>query len=91
MKRIRNLLFVAVLALTAMPLLAQSSANYEIGWDVLAGGGQPSSSANYRVVGTIGQGMAGPPAAQSAGYRLESGFWVGEDDQTEIYLPFVTR
>jgi len=52
---------------------AMTSTNYAINWDVIGGGGEPASSANYTARGTIGQ-----PAAEtsfSTNYQLGSGYW----------------
>ena len=83
-------LTLALLLATATIVGAQSSAHFDLSWHVLAGGGQPSASANYRVNGTVGQGLAGPPAASSAGFRLSSGYWVARVPSV-VYLPLVIR
>lgn len=70
------LLFGLILGLFVVQVGAQSSANYTVGWHVIAGGGGSAASANYRVDGTVGQGMAATDAASSANYRVSSGFWV---------------
>jgi hypothetical protein len=44
-------------------------------WHTLASGGQRSQSNPYRVDGSIGQSMAGPPPATGGERRVTSGFW----------------
>lgn len=78
------LLLLAVLALATL-VLAQSSADFDLSWHVIAGGGGHSTSAGYVVHGTIGQPAAGPPAAVSADYQLNSGFWY--PPHFKLYLP----
>ena len=56
--------------------LAMSSANYNLSWDVLSGGGGERSSAGYVLKDTTGQPSAIGPS-QSTNYRLGSGFWSG--------------
>lgn len=47
---------------------------------VVAGGGRRSATGTYVVVGTIGQGLAGPTAGAMTGgvFSVRSGFWPGE-------------
>ncbi|HFC12227.1 MAG TPA: hypothetical protein ENJ56_05230 [Anaerolineae bacterium] len=75
-KLLTLLLFGLILGLFVVQVGAQSSANYNVGWHVIAGGGGSVASANYRVDGTIGQGIAATDAASSASYRVSSGYWV---------------
>ena len=52
---------------------AMSSGSYAIDWDVIGGGGEPASSANYAIRSTIGQ-----PAVESSfstNYGLWAGYW----------------
>jgi hypothetical protein len=56
--------------------LAMSSANYNLPWDVLSGGGGGRDSSSYRLGDTIGQPSA-IGLSQSTNYRLGSGFWYG--------------
>ncbi len=51
------------------------SADYELGWSTIDGGGGTSSGGRYVLTGTIGQ----PDAAYSSGddYELLGGFWPG--------------
>jgi hypothetical protein len=52
---------------------AMSSGSYAINWDVIAGGGEPASSANYAMIGTIGQAAA--ERSLSTSYGLWPGYW----------------
>lgn len=87
-KQLASLLLLAVLALATL-VLAQTSADFDLSWHVVAGGGGRSTSADYIVQGTVGQAVAGPPAAASSDYRLNSGFWYPAE--FEIYLPLVVK
>ncbi len=71
-------------------VLAQTSANFNLEWHVVSGGGGQSSSASYRVEGSIGQGIASPPTAVSANFAVSSGYWAGVTD-FRVYLPVVVR
>lgn len=80
-----------VLALIALAttVWAQTSASFDLGWNVIAGGGEQSTSASYTVHGTIGQSMAGPPALTSESYAANSGFWTPAP--YPIYLPIIFK
>lgn len=82
------LLLLAVLALATM-VLAQSSADFDLSWHVIGSGGGHSTSDDFIVQGTAGQAAAGPPPAQGAGYRLNSGFWY--PPEFKLYLPLAVR
>lgn len=69
MKIINVLLLLILLTSIAM------AQNYQIDWYVMASGGGEMSSANYNINGTAGQPITG--TSSSAGYIIESGFWVG--------------
>jgi hypothetical protein len=69
--------------------LAQTSADYDLSWHVIAGGGRLSASADYRVEGTAGQGIVGP--SSSADFRLSSGFWFAEPAEERVNLPIILR
>jgi uncharacterized protein YgiM (DUF1202 family) len=56
--------------------LAMSSANYNLPWDVLSGGGGDRESGSYRLGDTVGQSSAIGPS-ESTNYRLGGGFWYG--------------
>ena len=96
MRRIRLGLQAVVIILALFALasaaLAQVSANYDLSWHVIAGGGGRMEGGNHSLLGTIGQSMAG--TMSSSGHTLDSGFWgrsatVGQE--YEIYLPLVLR
>lgn len=87
-------LFLAIVALViavgaGSAALAQTSANYNLEWHVIGGGGRPVSSAHYAVNSTAGQGAASPPLSTSAHYAVSGGYWYS-GVQT-IYLPVVLR
>jgi hypothetical protein len=71
--------------------LAQSSASYDLSWNVIAGGGGPISGGGYAINSTIGQPVVG--VAKDMSYELCSGFWCGAAVAVEykIYLPVVLR
>jgi len=71
------------------PVLAQVSANYDLSWHVIGGGGGQSSSAGHTLMGTVGQPLVG--AVSSGSHALCSGFWCGGVVQYRIYLPLVLR
>jgi hypothetical protein len=50
--------------------------NYKIDWDVIDGGGAESSSANYKVLDSVGQGPIG--IGQSLNYNEWGGYWYPE-------------
>jgi hypothetical protein len=90
---------VTVLAVTMLLLLAfgvavlaQTSAGFNLEWHVIGGGGNESSSAGYRVHGTIGQSVASPPWAGSADFVVSSGYWSeGLPAGTTVYLPAIWK
>ena len=65
----------AAAAVAAGAALAQVSANYDLSWHLLSGGGGSRSSGSYRVDDSLGQWPGNPTA--SAGYRVDPGFWPG--------------
>ncbi len=67
---------------------AQSSANFDLSWNVIGSGGAVSNSASYALQGTIGQSVASQPSAGSASFGLNSGYWpLGQG--TTVYLPTI--
>lgn len=82
------LLLLLILAL-AVPVLAQISANFDLNWHVLSGGGGPRNSDQYQIDDVLGQWPDG--RASSARYQIDPGFWhagrVQEDRR--LYLPVV--
>lgn len=71
-------------------VLAQSSARFNLEWHFVGSGGGQSSSTGYRVNGTIGQSMAGPPEAVGATHSVTGGYWV-VDVRSITYLPVVAN
>lgn len=69
---------------------AMASADYAINWDVIGGGGGPSSSASYAVNDTVGQAASGTSA--SANYAVKDGYWAGivEAISTDTPTPTAT-
>ena len=96
MKHFIVFLLGAALLITTGTALMQSSSSYDLSWDVIAGGGQ-SSSSSYTLQGTAGQAIAGPPASASSRFKLESGFWAGFSGvlagpaSQDKYLPVVKQ
>ena len=76
-RRKRAALIVALLVglLTAGVAYAQSSASFDLGWNVLGGGGGESESASFAAGSTIGQPLVG--SSESASFQLDAGFWSG--------------
>lgn len=66
---------ISVLLLFVVLAASTASAQYEISWYTIDGGGGRSSGGPYTLTGTIGQ----PDAAYSAGgnFELLGGFWPG--------------
>jgi len=71
-------------------VLAMSSANYAIDWDVMASGGGPISSTSYSMNSTIGQAVIG--SKSSTNYQLGSGYWPGGVEYLlRVYLPIILK
>jgi hypothetical protein len=68
---------------------AQASANYNLEWHVIGGGGKPVDSAHYVVNSTAGQGAASPPYSDSSSYAVSSGYWFAPD--YSVYLPVILK
>ena len=71
-KRKRAALIVALLGglLTAGVAYAQSSASFDLSWNVLGGGGGESESVSFAAGSTIGQPLAG--SSESASFQLDA-------------------
>lgn len=82
-------LLLVGLAVTLGVAFAQTSANYNLEWHVIGGGGQPVSSASYIVNSTAGQGVASPPYSFSGSYAVSGGYWFVTIPHT--YLPLVLK
>ena len=85
--------FVALLVCLALtvPVLAQSSPQYDLSWHVIAGGGgRMAATGGHALLGTLGQPAV--DVMSGAGYALCSGFWCGGvSAQTAAYLPLIVR
>jgi hypothetical protein len=64
-------ILLALLCLTGT-VSAQTSASYDLHWNVIGGGGGGGSSASYQLQGTVGQ-ITG--IATSSSYTLSAGYW----------------
>jgi hypothetical protein len=65
------------------------SGNFGVPWDARYGGGEPMSSDNYAVSGTVGQAAIGRTV--STGYVVAAGYWYGLSTSHQVYLPLVLR
>ena len=93
---LRNLRSIGAMALALLALvaissavLAQVSANHDLSWHVIAGGGGRMESGSHTLAGTAGQPAIGLMAG--AGHTLCSGFWCGVEAEYRVYLPLVLR
>jgi hypothetical protein len=94
MKYKRVFLLLALAALLGTLLgggaLAQTSPNYNLEWNVVAGGGHAAGSANYVVQSTLGQAASGETDLSSNNYVISGGFWgVSGSAWHSVYLPVV--
>ena len=92
-------LLLCALLLTPI-VLAQSSADFELRWHVIASGGGRSTSPDFVVSGSIGQ--AATNSLSSADFTLQGGFWYGVGAAVgppptpvtgpyQLYLPVVMK
>ena len=88
---IASALLLVSLILALGPVLAQTSASYNLEWHVIGGGGQPVSSANYLVNSTAGQGAASQPYSVSDNYVVCAGYWCGGALTVDLFLPLALR
>jgi PKD repeat protein len=68
-----TLVFLIGLLCLAGTAAAMGSANFDLSWNVMGGGGGPVTSASYKLDGTVGQ-ITG--IATSTNYQLAAGYWV---------------
>lgn len=61
--------------------------NYNIGWNVVAGGGNVMSSASYTLKSTVGQPVVGEFSSTS--YTVQNGFWQSIFNQLKTFLPLI--
>jgi hypothetical protein len=88
---IASALLLVSLILALGPVLAQTSPSYNLEWNVIGGGGQPASSANYTVNSTAGQGAASRPYSVSDSYVVCAGYWCGGALTVDLFLPLALR
>lgn len=79
---------VLLIFVVGTAVLAQTSAGFNLEWHVMRNGGGESSSASYKVNGTIGQSVV--QSAQSNPHNLivNSGYWYAD---TAVYLPIIIK
>jgi hypothetical protein len=95
MRKKHPVLFLALVLLLfasiwGTAVLAQTSSNLNLEWNVIGNGGQETNSANYSVIGTIGQNIASQPLASSTSFNVSSGFWFVNPGAT-IFLPVIIK
>lgn len=84
------LLLMILLFVVGTVVVAQSSANFDLSWNVIGNGGGEANSARYAVSGTVGQGVVGQTAVNSANFSLNSGYWTAGSTM-QIYLPTIIK
>ena len=72
-RRAIAVILVGMLCLTGIAY-AGVSANYDLSWNVIGGGGGPMDSASYAMRSTVGQ-IIGLPSSDN--YQLGAGYWNG--------------
>jgi hypothetical protein len=83
-------LFLAILAIAVVPVLAETSATYDLSWWTVDGGGiTDKTSGSYTLSGTAGQPDAG--SLSSGAYNLAGGFWAGILVKLESFLPLIKK
>lgn len=90
MKRVMIWILALFLALALIiPVLAQVSPNFDLGWHALSGGGGSRQSTHYQIDDVLGQWPDG--LSSSANYQIDPGFWhVGRViEPRRLYLPVV--
>jgi len=75
MRRTGSLIAIALACAFTSMIAAQLSANYDLSWAILSGGGGSSYSGNHHAQGVLGQSMAG--ISESETTYIESGFLAG--------------
>jgi hypothetical protein len=90
-----KILILTALLLAGIAITVSATANapssYQINWDVIAGGGGPSTSSSYAVNATIGQPVIGP--AEGASKFVGAGYWYHTlwELVVQVFLPLVLR
>ena len=82
-------LAICLLLAAGIPALAQVSANHDLSWHMIGGGGGQSASAGHKLQGTVGQPLTG--GMTSSGHTLCSGFWCNNAVEYRVYLPLALR
>lgn len=86
---VRNVrLTLVACLLLAGPVLAQASANHDLSWHIIAGGGGRLESTGHTMWATLSQPLVGTTA--SSDHWLCSGFWCLQAGH-QIYLPVLLR
>lgn len=63
--------------------------NYNIHWNVVAGGGNVMTSASYTLKSTVGQPVVGNFSGPT--YTVKNGFWQDFLSQLKTFLPLVQK
>ena len=63
--------------------------NYNIGWNVVAGGGNIMSSTSYTLKSTVGQPVIGE--FSSVSFEVQNGFWQSIFNQLKTFLPLIQK
>jgi len=77
-----------VLLLVGGAAYAQPAGVLSLSRSVIGGGGGQSENGEYRLAGTVGQGVAG--SSEVASHQVCAGFWCGLVGY-ELYLPLILR
>jgi hypothetical protein len=85
------ILYLVILLLgVASPVLAETSAAYDLSWwTVDSGGATGLTTGEYTLSGTTGQPDAG--SLSSGNYTLGGGFWQALLVKVEVFLPFIKK
>ena len=82
MRNCRTMLFAFLLyCLATGVVMAQVSEDYDLSWNMISGGGETMSSANYAMSSTVGQTSG---LSDSNDYQLGAGYWYGAVLQTDV-------
>lgn len=81
---------IVLLALAAVPVLAETNATYDLSWwTVDSGGANGLTAGNYTLSGTAGQPDAG--SFSSGDYDLAGGFWAALLQKLDVFLPLIKK
>jgi hypothetical protein len=84
----RLILMGSLVAFWLMAVGVLAMDGFDLGWHVIAGGGGPSSSADYALDGSAGQPAAG--TLSGGDYTLGGGFWGGGAAEVTPTTPTAT-